>query len=243
MDLHAPASPSWDRNGNAYHQPVHDIFDSSSLILSDSPAFQPSYHDPFTTMENKAQPSSEISMGNNETELHSAPSIRGAQMDARPTRRARSDRLDWDACKDTIKELYIDQNKSLSETMAVMRKEYSFNASQKLYKIKFKQWNWRKNLSTAAAQKMAEIAKRRKREEGKNTVFTFGGKVWDPNRVESTLVRSKKPTANVDLTGRSPPTNRIHRSVHFNLPGRELRDTQAARRVSSHHNGRGPGSL
>lgn len=129
MDLHAPASPSWDRNGNAYHQPVHDIFDSSSLILSDSPAFQPSYHDPFTTMENKAQPSSEISMGNNETELHSAPSIRGAQMDARPTRRARSDRLDWDACKDTIKELYIDQNKSLSETMAVMRKEYSFNAS------------------------------------------------------------------------------------------------------------------
>lgn len=74
--------------------------------------------------------------------------------------------------------------------------------SQKLYKTKFKEWNWQKNLSADTALKMTEKAKRRKREEGKDTVFTFGGRVWDSRRLESTLVRAKKPKVTIDLTGK-----------------------------------------
>lgn len=64
--------------------------------------------------------------------------------------------------------------------------------SQKLYKTKFKEWNWQKNLSADAALFMAEKAKRRKREEGKDTEFSFGGRTWDRDRVENTLSRATK---------------------------------------------------
>lgn len=49
---------------------------------------------------------------------------------------------------------------------------------------------------------MMEKSKRRKREEDKDTVFSFGGKVWDSHRAESTLVRTKKSTATIDLTSK-----------------------------------------
>lgn len=76
--------------------------------------------------------------------------------------------------------------------------------SQKLYKTKFKEWNWQKHLPTDTALKMAEKAKRRKREEGKDTVFHFGGRVWESHRVKSTIARTKKPTVTIDLTGKFP---------------------------------------
>ena len=76
--------------------------------------------------------------------------------------------------------------------------------SQKLYKTKFKEWNWQKNLSADTALKLKGKAERRKREEGKDTVFSFGGRVWDSGRLESTLVRTKKPKVAIDLTGKIP---------------------------------------
>jgi hypothetical protein len=45
-------------------------------------------------------------------------------------------------------------------------------SSQKLYKTKFKEWNWQKNLPVDTARLMAEKAKRRKREEGKDTTIS-----------------------------------------------------------------------
>ena len=73
---------------------------------------------------------------------------------------------------------------------------------QKLYKTKFKEWNWQKNLSTDTALMMMEKSKRRKREDDKDTVFVFGGRVWDSHRAESTLVRTKKPRVTIDLTSK-----------------------------------------
>lgn len=73
---------------------------------------------------------------------------------------------------------------------------------QKLYKTKFKEWNWQKNLSADMALVMNEKLKRRKREDDKETEFVFGGRVWDRHRVESTLVRTKKPRVTIDLTSK-----------------------------------------
>ncbi len=48
---------------------------------------------------------------------------------------------------------------------------------------------------------MTEKAKRRKREEGKDTVFNLGGRLWGVDRIQSTLARAKKPTVSEDLAG------------------------------------------
>ncbi|KAI4280424.1 MAG: hypothetical protein L6R38_004469 [Xanthoria sp. 2 TBL-2021] len=176
-----PSIPfGWHNDGTAYDQ----IFDPDLV--------------------HEAQAYNNVSMGNYETGPRPGPYIHGAR-DARSSRRARSEHLDWNAHKDTIKKLYLDQNKSLSETIEAMKEQYSFDASQRLYKTKFKEWNWQKNLSTDTALKMMEKSKRRKREEDKDTVFSFGGRVWDSHRVESTLVRTKKSTATIDLTNVSTP--------------------------------------
>ena len=66
----------------------------------------------------------------------------------------------------------------------------------------FKKWKWQKNLSTEAALVMAEKANRRKCEEGKDTVFIFGGKLWGRDRIDSTLARVKRARFNENLAGK-----------------------------------------
>lgn len=134
MNPHPSMPFGWHNDGTAYGQQVHGLLGGSSQMPSNSAAFEASYQIPFAAdMANEAQPSNDVSMANYETEPQlgpqPGPSIHRAQRNARPSRRARSEHLDWNAYKDTIKELYIDQNKSLPETMAVMNEQYSFNAS------------------------------------------------------------------------------------------------------------------
>ena len=74
--------------------------------------------------------------------------------------------------------------------------------SLKIYKSKFKEWDWQKNLSTDMAVVMAGKAERRRREEGKETVFSFGGRIWNTDRVASTLARIKNPRVDEDLEGK-----------------------------------------
>ncbi|RYP62306.1 hypothetical protein DL771_009791 [Monosporascus sp. 5C6A] len=116
---------------------------------------------------------------------------RGAQTKPRAPR-ARYGHLDWDAHKDTIKRLYMDEDKTLADTMEIMKRVHSFEASQKLFKAKFKEWDWQKNLPTETAIVMIDKAKRRWQADKKETVFSFGGKVWTTDRIERTLARTNK---------------------------------------------------
>lgn len=58
-------------------------------------------------------------------------------------------------------------------------------------------WGWNKNLPIAHAYFMADKAKKRKRQEGKDTVFEFGGQRWTQERAESTVVRYSMRTKKV----------------------------------------------
>ena len=49
---------------------------------------------------------------------------------------------------------------------------------------------------------MMNKAEKRKREEGKNTVFSYGGKLWNRERVENTLSRAKKARFSDDGAGK-----------------------------------------
>jgi hypothetical protein len=71
----------------------------------------------------------DIAMQYSGVEGHPILSVAKAQTDTRPSRRAKYGHLDWKAHKIAIRNLYMDQNKSLSETMAVMKNMHSFDAS------------------------------------------------------------------------------------------------------------------
>jgi len=62
----------------------------------------------------------------------------------------------------------------------------------KRYKEIFDAWGWRKNLPGEYAQWMARKAHKRKREDGKETVFRYGGLEWDKADAEKSATRFKK---------------------------------------------------
>jgi len=57
----------------------------------------------------------------------------------------------------------------------------------------FDVWGWRKNLPVEHAQWMVQKAHKRRREDGKETVFLYGGLRWDKADAEKSVTRSKKP--------------------------------------------------
>lgn len=48
---------------------------------------------------------------------------------------------------------------------------------------------------------MAEKAHKRKREAGKETVFSYGDQLWDMERVENSAARVKRPRAVPEIMG------------------------------------------
>ncbi|KOS21039.1 hypothetical protein ESCO_004364 [Escovopsis weberi] len=51
---------------------------------------------------------------------------------------------EWRSRKGLIESLYINDNRKLNETMAIMESKYGFAATEQMYKKRFKKWNIRK---------------------------------------------------------------------------------------------------
>lgn len=64
--------------------------------------------------------------------------------------------------------------------------------SDKLYKNKFSEWGWQKNLPADTALFMVQKAKQRKQRSNKDTIFHFGGREWPLQKAETTVSRSKR---------------------------------------------------
>lgn len=126
MDSHPSIPFVWRDDGTAYDQQMHGLLGDPSQIPSTSTAHEASYQiTPNLAMADEARANNDVSMGQYDV----GPSVYGAPPNARSSRRARGEQLDWNAHKDTIKKLYLDQNNSLSETMEAMKEQYSFHAS------------------------------------------------------------------------------------------------------------------
>ncbi|KAK2598556.1 hypothetical protein N8I77_011959 [Diaporthe amygdali] len=104
--------------------------------------------------------------------------------------------LDWSGHKETIMKLYLDEKRTLPEIMRIMKQEYSFDASQKLYKSKFKTWGWNKFLPAVSAYFIVEKAKKRKLQHGKDTIFSLGGQQWTQERAEESMKRHRSRNNN-----------------------------------------------
>ncbi|KXH48083.1 hypothetical protein CNYM01_11608 [Colletotrichum nymphaeae SA-01] len=111
-------------------------------------------------------------------------------------KRRKHNSLNWDLHQSELKQLYLNEDKTLAETMKVMKERHNFDASTKLYKLQFKKWEWHKNLPATHSRFMVEKARKRKHEENKDTVFTYGNQTWDRNKY-ATLSRNYSTPADV----------------------------------------------
>lgn len=90
-----------------------------------------------------------------------------------------------------------------------MHKQMLILHRKKLYKEKFKQWGWQKNLPSEYAQWMAVKANMRETQAGKDTDFLYGGLRWTRERVESRANRARNGDVSADAVCMSPSSNTI----------------------------------
>ncbi|KAK1966771.1 hypothetical protein LY78DRAFT_680694 [Colletotrichum sublineola] len=51
---------------------------------------------------------------------------------------------DWEAKKEILRSLYMDENMPLKDLVSLMSSKYSFSATVRMYKRQFSKWDWRK---------------------------------------------------------------------------------------------------
>ncbi|KAK2034910.1 hypothetical protein LX32DRAFT_633771 [Colletotrichum zoysiae] len=51
---------------------------------------------------------------------------------------------DWESKKETIRDLYLDENLPLKDLMSIMSSKYAFSATERMYKRQFLKWSWKK---------------------------------------------------------------------------------------------------
>ncbi|KAI3316820.1 hypothetical protein HD806DRAFT_551986 [Xylariaceae sp. AK1471] len=102
----------------------------------------------------------------------------------------------WFAQKGNIKKLYIDEDKTLEETRKLMKDKYSFDATSQMYKDKFGDWGFSKNISRKVAAKLCRVADDRK---PKDTTFRLGQKAWSAEDMRRKVDRASKDDTPLDL--------------------------------------------
>lgn len=119
----------WDNIDIPLPDHIRDLFTESAQPASDAFNFGTSYQAHLRNgIANDPQPNDTFEE-NVEAPEQLALTVVRAQPETASSRRAKSQHLDWDTHKHTIKSFYIDQNKSLPETMQAMDEQYSFKAS------------------------------------------------------------------------------------------------------------------
>ena len=93
----------------------------------------------------------------------------------------------WENHRSTIKRLYLDEDKTLNEVMATMRKDYGLKATIKMYKSRIAKWALAKNCK---AKEMKAIARKKvQRDLGKASSLRIRGRQAD---IEEGLRPSKR---------------------------------------------------
>ena len=130
MDSHQPFTFDWRNHEPAYNQQDHGLFGGPPQPASSTITFEAPFQDPFQAgKRNEVQSNDDALMAGVEEEEQPVPPVATAPPTTGFSRRAKGEQLDWNAYKDTIKSLYIEQKLSLAETMKAMEDLHSFKAS------------------------------------------------------------------------------------------------------------------
>lgn len=112
---------------------------------------------------------------------------------------------EWEAMRPIIRQLYIDDKKTLTEVSKALEVSYNFRATPKQYKNRFKQWGYWKNLSTRDANRLIQMKVSRD-SLGKTSTFMRSGLKVDIDRIQKTIRRSKNRSPKFLAKVSSPET-------------------------------------
>lgn len=101
---------------------------------------------------------------------------------------------DWNRHRERIIMLYIAEKKTLKDVMAIMEEKYSFVATERMYKARFKVWGIGKNVTAAHVCKLLnELAQHQKRglciDDACETTELKVGKDLDVKRIQTYMKR------------------------------------------------------
>ncbi|KAK0639905.1 ankyrin repeat-containing domain protein [Cercophora newfieldiana] len=82
----------------------------------------------------------------------------------------------WSDVYDTVYQLYWVEDRTLEETMSILKHQYSFSATKKQWVSKLDQWKLKKNATAKEMQNMVRIQRKRRFEEDKDTRFNIRGR-------------------------------------------------------------------
>ena len=97
----------------------------------------------------------------------------------------------WETHRPTIKRLYLDENKTLEDVMAIMRRDHCLKASESIYKRRIKKWGLDKNCK---ANEMKAIARKKVERDamGKASMFKIRGRQIEIEEVLRYFKRKRK---------------------------------------------------
>ncbi|KAH8763489.1 hypothetical protein F5882DRAFT_467335 [Hyaloscypha sp. PMI_1271] len=135
------------------------------------------------------------------------------------TRRSVEKQQEWETLKNDVHRLYIKENETLQETMTAINTLYSFTASVRKWKMKLKEWGFEKYLSKSDMVIIAAKAEKRRREEGKETVFYQGKTRISDDKIGN--FKRRRVSGEADLVGdaETPP------HISYSTPKPDISET------------------
>ncbi|KAL7932973.1 hypothetical protein V8C35DRAFT_305945 [Trichoderma chlorosporum] len=133
---------------------------------------------------------------------------------------------DWENHKGAIQSLYLKKNLSLAATIEKMKTDYMFFATEKMYKDKFKEWKWSKNLPRVITAVMYRKGIRRM---PKDTIFHWNNQTWSSERVRKSYSRASGETGFSNLEDYPSPEDIICETP----PLSDIADTESTPKSSS----------
>ncbi|KAF2145338.1 uncharacterized protein K452DRAFT_294994 [Aplosporella prunicola CBS 121167] len=94
-----------------------------------------------------------------------------------------------EAHKETIRRLYLKEDKTKKEVKEAMESMYGFKASEKQYERQFKRWGFRKNLKAEEWKFVSRRLEKRKR-EGKETDLKIDGILVPRKKLQKEIDRN-----------------------------------------------------
>ncbi|KAK7427358.1 hypothetical protein QQZ08_006127 [Neonectria magnoliae] len=137
---------------------------------------------------------------------------------------------EWNAHKEQIHFLYIDQDKKLDDLVRLMREDYGFHPTRAQYIRKLDSWRMKKNLTEKEWASASALVRKRKSTTGKETELVIGGRVIAGKKLKKEMGRydylqyfgqapSAEPETTLDrIVARTPPSAACPFILCSNLP-------------------------